>query len=290
MLKPRIIENTSWKVPEGQSMILTDDNMGRTVYLHENGWVNLKPPTNLRRQYKRKAQQDLDQLGELEQRDLERTTNVSRVLDSSGVARTATTLVSPTCVLSNFPIRGKVWNFTHICCNHNNGNIAMADERGQIYVINRSKSIYTVGRYASSVLSCMDYVHATGTTEHSGYLLVAHESGKLVVVDTYRKEVIHVLQEEGTAPQRHLKCHPTAHVAISISDEMVLSIWDLKKNRCVVQFDSTEPIIDLEFERAGSLIIVAFESSGVSVLRSSDGALVGRLELTISSIIIELIF
>ena len=185
----------------------------------------------------------------------------------------------PLCTLSNFPIRGKVWNFTHVACNFINGNIALADERGQIIVINLVTSSYQVARLAHTAISSIEFVHPSGgSAKHTGYLIVAYESGRALVIDCSSKESVGHLQSDGASPLRILRCHPSEQVAVSVNDQRVLSIWDLRSSRCVMQFDATEPVVHVAFDKGGDLLCVLFQSA-LSVLRTIDGCLVGRAEV-----------
>ena len=191
------------------------------------------------------------------------------------------TAKEPLCTLSNFPIRGKVWNFTHVACNYIHGTIALADERGQIIVINQVSSSYQVARLAHTAISSIEFLHSSGgSAKHTGYLLVAYESGRALMIDCTSKESVGHLQSDGASPLRILKCHPSEQVAVSVNDERVLAIWDLRMSRCVMQFDATEPVVHIAFDKGGDLICVLFQTA-LSVLRTTDGCMVGRAELPV---------
>jgi hypothetical protein len=56
----------------------------------------------------------------------------------------------------------------------------------------------------------------------------------------------------------------------------VISIWDLKAMKCILSFDATEPIVDIQFENNGELLMVLFVYSGIAMFRSSDGTCLAK--------------
>jgi hypothetical protein len=60
--------------------------------------------------------------------------------------------------IKNFPMRGHEWFFTCSCANASNGQFAVADDRGQIYVIDTCKNSYKLVRSASIAVSAMQFL------------------------------------------------------------------------------------------------------------------------------------
>jgi len=158
--------------------------------------------------------------------------------------------------------------------NHHTSDIAVGDERGQIYTVGVAESTYRVSRLASSAISAMEFVHG-----RIGSLIVAFENGRTLIIDTRSKEIIGNIQCEESSPQRMIRCHPKELLAATVSDNLVLGIWDLQMCRRILSFDATEAIVEMQFEKKGEFLAVVFAFSGLSLFRSSDGLPVGKAAL-----------
>ena len=218
--------------------------------------------------------------GETEERKvfLRNSGKINLPLSASGKLKPSSTEVGePLCTIINYPVRGRVWHFERIAFHGITGDVAIADERGQIYTINMKDSTYRTSRFASTTITALEYIHSRATQ-----LVVAYESGKVIIIDTFccsrlhcncPKDIIANIQPEGfgiPSTQRIIKCHPSKPFAVMLSDDLVLTLWDLRTPHCALTLDCTEPVVGIQYERDGDLLAVCFEHSGLSIFRTSD--------------------
>ena len=60
--------------------------------------------------------------------------------------------------IRNFPMRGNEWKFTCSCSNTSSGVFAVADDHGQVYVVDPANNSYRLVRSASAGVSAMQYL------------------------------------------------------------------------------------------------------------------------------------
>ena len=88
--------------------------------------------------------------------------------------------------LRNFSMRDKLWRLDTICFDGRRaGEFAICDERGQVFAVSMKRNEYHMIRHASSAISAMAFV-----TSRPKQLLLAYESGDIVIVDTINGENI----------------------------------------------------------------------------------------------------
>lgn len=177
-------------------------------------------------------------------------------------------------VIRNFPQRNKEWAFSCSCANERTGEMSLADERGQVYVMSPADNVYRSVRLASSPVSCLGFV-----TSRLNEIVIAYESGVVVVVDSQKKAIVGNLQQVGSSPIRMIRSSPTKPAVILVSDERVVSFWNLSKMRCVKSFECDEPVVDIRFEAGGSIVALTLAQSGLYLHRAVDFALLQRCPL-----------
>ena len=112
-------------------------------------------------------------------------------------------------------------------------------------------------------------------------MLVAYDNGHVVVLDTAAcscltggdcgtskcstKGTVGSIQSEnsGQAPIRLIRAHPTKRYALLVGEDQVVSVWNMKTLRCVHTLECDEPIIDIEYQLNGTVIVLALLHSGV---------------------------
>ena len=65
-------------------------------------------------------------------------------------------------------------------------------------------------------------------TEHKNHLVIAYESGSIVVVDVHTKDIIGNLQVKTKTVARIIQSHPTELKVAIASDDKTLIVWDVK--------------------------------------------------------------
>jgi WD40 repeat protein len=123
----------------------------------------------------------------------------------------------------NYSTRNKVWNINTICFSPKSGGFAIADERGQVYKMSVSNNAYDSVRLASTGVSAMCFIN-----QHKHHLIIAYDSGSIVVVDSHTKDIIGNLQVKNKSIARIIKSNPGKLQVAIASDDKTLSIWDLK--------------------------------------------------------------
>lgn len=127
-------------------------------------------------------------------------------------------------VFRNHAARNKVWPITTVCCNQKTGNFVISDERGQIYKMSTQNNLYHSIRLASTGVSAMCFI-----SQHKNHLVVAYESGSIIVLDAHTKDIVGNLQSKNkSAAARIIQSHPTELKVAIASDDKTLAIWDLK--------------------------------------------------------------
>ena len=123
----------------------------------------------------------------------------------------------------NHSLRNKTWAMTTVCCNSKTGGFAIADERGQVYKMSTMNNVYYSIRLASVGVSAMCFI-----AQHKNHLVIAYESGSIVVIDSHTKDIIGNLQVRSKAVAKIIQSHPTQLKVAIASDDKTLAIWDLK--------------------------------------------------------------
>ena len=177
-------------------------------------------------------------------------------------------------VIRNFPQRNKEWAFSCSCANERTGEMSLADERGQVYVMSPADNVYRSVRLASSPVSCLGFV-----TSSLNEIVIAYESGVVVVIDSQKKAIVGNLQQVGSSPIRMIRSSPTKPAVILVSDERVVSFWNMSKMRCIKSFECDEPVVDVRFEAGGAIVALTLAQSGLYLHRAVDFALLQRCPL-----------
>ena len=127
----------------------------------------------------------------------------------------------------NHPVRNKVWAISNLCFDPKSGGFALADERGQVYCMSVAHNSYQSVRLASTAVSAMCFVSG-----RKNQLVVAYESGSMVVVDTMTKDIVGNLQsrqqQRNGAVARLIRCHPIYPKLLVAADDRSVSMWDIK--------------------------------------------------------------
>lgn len=123
----------------------------------------------------------------------------------------------------NHTARNKTWPITTVSCNSNSGGFAIADERGQVYKMSILHNTYNSIRLASTSVSAMCFIN-----QHKNHLVIAYESGSIVVVDAHTKDIVGNLQVKNKSVARIIQSHPSQLKIAIASDDKTLSVWDLK--------------------------------------------------------------
>jgi WD40 repeat protein len=123
----------------------------------------------------------------------------------------------------NYPTRNKTWPMSTVCCNPKSGGFAIADDRGQIYKMSVLHNSYNSVRLASTGVTAMAFIN-----QHKNHLVVAYDSGSMIVLDAHTKDIIGNLQSKSNSVARIIHSHPTELKVAIASDDKTLAIWDLK--------------------------------------------------------------
>jgi hypothetical protein len=123
----------------------------------------------------------------------------------------------------NHTTRNKTWHITTVCCNSSSGGFAIADERGQVYKMSIQQNAYNSIRLASTGVSAMCFIN-----QHKNHLVIAYDSGSIVVVDAHTKDIVGNLQVKNKSVARIIQSHPSQLKIAIASDDKTLSVWDLK--------------------------------------------------------------
>lgn len=123
----------------------------------------------------------------------------------------------------NYPTRNKTWPISSVCCNQKTGAFAIADDKGQIYKMSVAHNAYNSVRLASTGVSAMAFIN-----QHKNHLVVAYDSGSIIVLDTHTKDIIGNLQGKSNTVARIIQSHPTELKVAIASEDKTLAIWDLK--------------------------------------------------------------
>lgn len=124
---------------------------------------------------------------------------------------------------NNHSMRNKTWPISVVCCNPKSGAFSVADERGQVYKMSVAHNSYHSIRLASTAVSAMCFI-----LQHKNHLVVAYESGSIVVIDAHTKDIIGNLQAKSKSVARIIQSHPSQLKVAIASDDKTLAVWDLK--------------------------------------------------------------
>ena len=125
--------------------------------------------------------------------------------------------------LSNYQLNDHLWKIERTCSHSVSGDVASADERGQVYVYSVAQNAYNAVRLASTPVSALEFIHC-----RKSRLIVAYAHGTIAIVDTEAKSVIGHLQLARPAAITHICCHPSKPLATLVADDGTVSIWDLR--------------------------------------------------------------
>ena len=103
----------------------------------------------------------------------------------------------------NHPHRGKQWPITLSAANARGNQFAIADARGQVFLLDADKNRYHAVRLASCAVSALGFV-----TSRVGELIVAYENGSVLVIDTDKRDIVGNLQQQGGSAVRMIRAHP----------------------------------------------------------------------------------
>lgn len=65
-------------------------------------------------------------------------------------------------------------------------------------------------------------------SQHKNHIVVAYESGSIVVIDAHTKDIIGNLQVKNKSVARIIQSHPSQLKVAIASDDKTLAVWDLK--------------------------------------------------------------
>jgi hypothetical protein len=123
----------------------------------------------------------------------------------------------------NHHVRNKLWHLSSTCFHPKTGAFAVCDERGQVFNMSIPKNSYNSIRMASVKVSAMSYV---ASQKHN--LVVAYETGVVVVMDINLKCIVGNIQPKSLATIRLIKTHPILPLLVMVDDDMNLTVWDLR--------------------------------------------------------------
>jgi len=169
------------------------------------------------------------------------------------------------------------YHFHNVAFNEKSGEIALSDEKGQIFYISLPDNKYQTIRIQTRAISAMSFVHS-----RIDQLVVAFESGTVVLLDLTSKQIIGNICPSNPYAVRVIKCHPGQSKIIMASDDGTLTMWNLTTYQCLKTLDLKEGIVDVSFEANGDLIAIALEKSGIFLYRSNDCQLVLQCQLPVS--------
>lgn len=172
----------------------------------------------------------------------------------------------------HYSTRHKSTALTHVCYNHKASSFALSDERGQVYnmLISADANRYESIRSASTAVSAMCFLAV-----HRNHLVVAYESGSIIIVDVSSKEMVGILQptkKNKASPTRLIVSHPLELRVITVSDSKYLYIWDLDTCTCINQMECEEAIVDVRYELDGQVVALTLENSGVYFYGTTEGS------------------
>ena len=210
-------------------------------------------------------------------------------LNAAGTLVDSVTAATTSITLRNYPVRGYSWKLEYVCCD-SHGNLAVSDERGQVFLLEVDSNEYRLIRKASSAISCLAFI-----LSQPHQLLVAYENGELLTVDTISGNVIKLLSNSSSSPQRHhhhhhivpgirlLRTHPTQPLAVSATDDAnqavpYISLWDMSRShemRCLRRLpcDRNDSVVDVQFELGGLALCVVLQRAGACLYRNTDCSL-----------------
>lgn len=124
------------------------------------------------------------------------------------------------CDIQNFEMRGKQWKFSCSCSSPISGEFAVADDRGEVYLVNVEENAYKLVRSAHAPVAAMAFVAC-----RRNQLLISYESGQVVLVDTESRDVLANIQTErsGLPPVRFVRSHPSKPMVVLASDDACVS-------------------------------------------------------------------
>ena len=167
--------------------------------------------------------------------------------------------------------------FHNLAFNEKSGEIALSDEKGQIFYLSLPNNKYQTLRLQSRVVSAMSFVHS-----RIDQLVVAFESGNVILLDLTSKQIIGNICPANPCAVRIIKCHPGQSKILMASDDGTLTMWNLSTYQCLKTLDLKDGIVDVSFEADGNLIAIVLEKSGIFFYRSSDCQLILQCQLPVS--------
>ena len=127
------------------------------------------------------------------------------------------------CSLGNSLTRGRRWKLTYVASNFSNGNMAVGDERGQVFYLNLESNAYQLIRLASNsgAVISIDFLHYH---RRSDQILVSFSSGELEMIDCSTRISLSVDSlrpflipaQDGRRCFRSIQCHPRGSMTFDI--------------------------------------------------------------------------
>ena len=130
--------------------------------------------------------------------------------------------------------------FHNLAFNEKSGEIALSDEKGQIFYLSLPNNKYQTLRLQSRVVSAMSFVHS-----RIDQLVVAFESGNVILLDLTSKQIIGNICPANPCAVRIIKCHPGQSKILMASDDGTLTMWNLSTYQCLKTLDLKDGIVDL---------------------------------------------
>jgi WD40 repeat protein len=187
----------------------------------------------------------------------------------------------------NYRVRGHRWNMNAIKFSHlKSEEFVIWDERGQVYFCNLIKNTYEMVKLASSSISCIEFLPSK-----VGKILIAYHNGSVIIVDVAtKKTLLNVLtgtddidnNASTTSPIVLLHSHPTKSLLVMVSESGIITLWNTKLMEKINSLTCDEPIIDVNFEHKGNILVVLLENSGAYFYRTSDNHLICHFPLPTS--------
>ena len=119
-----------------------------------------------------------------------------------------------------------LWQLHSASYHKRNGKCIIYDERGQIYIFSVKENIYRTIRLASTPLSAMSFV-----TSRSSQIIAAYENGEVLLLNSESIDVINMTAQcpsLANSTVRLIRAHPSKPVVAMASDDMTVSLWDLR--------------------------------------------------------------
>lgn len=180
------------------------------------------------------------------------------------------------CVIFNIPVRERQWKMRSVCFMSKSGEFAVADERGQVFVLSIADNTYKAVRMASTAVAACEFVNS-----RNDEIIISYENGLVLVLDTQTRDIIQniSIQPTSMATVRQLRTHPSLPLALLVSDDKHIFLWDLRKGQNVRTMVCAERIIAVDFVLDGKYISVTLEITGCYLYSTDDSAIMVHVTL-----------